>query len=105
MSESSYDLGRVIEAVNSGPALNAVNNFAVTVTGSPYNLVTFNTSRAFVLIQNLSGILYVKLGTGAATNSYSFQLGPLQMVSIDRWNGVVSAVSDSTSNVVITEVS
>lgn len=105
MSDSSYDAAQVIEAVNSGPALNAVSNFTATVTGVSSNLVIFNTKRVFVIIQNLSGVLYVKLGTGAALNSYSFQLAPLQMVSIDRWNGVISAVSDSSSNVVITEVS
>ena len=105
MSDSTYDLSQVIGAVNSGPALNGVSGSTASVTGvSAANLVVFNTNRVFVIIQNLSDTLYVKLGTGASLASYSFQLGPMQMVSIDRWNGVISAVSSGTSDVLVTEV-
>jgi hypothetical protein len=107
MSDSTYDLSQVIQAIDSGPALSGVNGSAVSVnSGSPTNLAVFNAGRVFLLIQNLGPTLYVKLGTGASLANYSFQLGPLQMVSLDRFNGVVSAVvATGTGNAIVTEIS
>lgn len=110
MSDSTFDLGKVIEAIDqSSQSL----QISVPVSSGPVGpttaiLLAFNPNRKFCLIQNLGSILYVRLGLGAGTvlGTYSFTMAPNAIISIDHWGGAITAIRESTTdNVIVTEVS
>jgi len=103
MAEGTYDAAAIVDAAcRSLPIGNSVSR--VPVGQSQVILLGFNTSRSFIVLQNSGSPLYVKLGTGAALDNYSFRLSPNAYASIDKWGGVVSVVRATTiDDVIVTE--
>ncbi len=115
MAENTYDAEAIIQAINgsSTAIVDAITGTGGSVIGvsvtnvpvgpgpSPWTLAVFNSARNVCIIQNTGSTLYVKLGTGASLTNYSFRMSPTAYASIDKWQGAVSAVRESTTDIAI----
>jgi formylmethanofuran dehydrogenase subunit C len=114
--------------VNNFPAVQAVsdNGGSLTVDGSVTNtpqsnntasvtnasvgsgvavtLAASNASRLKLIVHNETGTLYVKLGTGASSTSYSYRLTANDRIEVEQYTGDVTAIKASgTTAVLVTE--
>lgn len=77
---------------------NAVGTSVVTISAS-------NAAKTKVVIFNETGTLYVKLGTAAAANSYSYRLSAGTSLEFTGYTGIVTAIKASgTTPVLVTEI-
>lgn len=107
MSDSAYDISQVINAVyESRPSGSIIS--AGSVDTSSTILLGYNPKRSLIILQNTAGVLYVKLGVGAGTGlgNYSFTMEAGQVLSLDQYGNMLSAVrATGTGTVIVTEVS
>lgn len=94
-------------AISSTPAVTSsstVVNYACT--GVSQNLLPADANRKGAIIENTSGsALYVKLGTGATTSSYSYKLPNSELIELGPtgciWTGAVDVLSPGTTGSVL----
>lgn len=104
MSDSSYDLEHVIEAISGGPTWGS-DVQKLSVGPASTLLLAFNSQRVMCVLTNSASPLFVKLGINAALDDYSFSIDAGQTASIDRYGGPVSAIRQSATDTVrVTEV-
>lgn len=79
----------------------------VTVGTTPVQILAANPKRVRATIfYPDSTVLYLKLGPGAASNSFTYKLTSSDSKDVTDWDGVISAVKSSGSSVLtITEIS
>lgn len=78
---------------------------SVSVSTSVATLSASNASKTKVVVYNESGTLYVKLGSGATSSSYSYRLTANSTLEIEGYAGIVTGIKASgTSNALVTEV-
>lgn len=94
-------------AVNNFPSAstNAATITSVSVSTTVTTLSAENAAKKQVVIHNENGTLFVKLGSGASSTSYSFRLTANTVVTIDGYYGIVTATKlTGTSNALVTEI-
>lgn len=90
-------------SVGSPTTLATVTN--ISVGTSPTTLSASNSSKTKVIIYNETGTLFVKLGTGASSTSYSIRLTANSSWEFTGYAGVVSGTkATGTTAVLVTEV-
>lgn len=86
-----------------GTALATVTSVSVSTTVA--TLSASNSAKTKVVVYNESGTLFVKLGSGATSASYSYRLTANSTLEIDGYTGIVTGIKASgTSNAQVTEV-
>lgn len=86
-----------------GTALATVTSVSVSTTVA--TLSASNAAKTKVIVYNESGTLFVKLGSGATSASYSYRLTANSTLEIDGYTGIVTGIKASgTSNALVTEV-
>jgi type 1 fimbria pilin len=84
---------------NTASVTNASVGSGVAVT-----LAASNASRLKLIVHNETGTLYVKLGTGASSTSYSYRLTANDRIEVEQYTGDVTAIKASgTTAVLVTE--
>lgn len=108
--------GNVTVVQPSGAALHVdVDNFpgvaavatvtSVTVSTTVATLSASNAAKTQVIVFNEAGTLYVKLGAGATSASYTYRLTANTALEINGYYGIVTAIKQSgTSAALVTEV-
>lgn len=77
----------------------------VSVGTSVVTLSAANASKTRVLIHNEVGTLFVKLGTGASSTSYSLRLTANAFGEIVGYSGIITAIkATGTTPVLVTEI-
>ena len=78
---------------------------SVSVSPTVATLAAANASRKRLIVHNEGGTLYVKLGTGASSSSYSYRLTAQSTLEIDKYSGEVTGTKQTgTSNALVTEL-
>jgi hypothetical protein len=78
---------------------------SVSVSPTVATLAASNASRLKLIVHNESGTLFVKLGTGATSASYSYRLVANTNLEITQYTGEVTAIkATGTSNALVTEL-
>lgn len=97
----------VEQAEGGGPVASATVT-SVAASTSAVTLLAANTGRRGAVVHNAgTGNLFVKLGTGAATNSYTYKLVPQAHLELPPavFTGLISGVWDATGgSAAITEL-
>lgn len=92
-----------VPVTQGGTALATVT--LVSVSPTVATLSVSNAAKTQVIVYNETGTLFVKLGTGASTTSYSYRLTANTVVEIDGYTGEITAIKASgTTNALVTEV-
>lgn len=92
-----------IPVTQGGTALATVTSVSVSTTVA--TLSASNSAKTKVIVFNEDGILYVKLGSGATSASYSYKLTKQSTLEIDGYTGIVTGIKDTgTTNALVTEV-
>lgn len=87
----------------SGTGTATVTNVSVSPTVT--TLSASNAAKTKVVLYNEAGTLYVKLGTGASSSSYSYKLTANAVLEIDGYYGIVTGTKASgTSACLVTEI-
>lgn len=78
---------------------------AVTVTTSPTLLLASNLSRKGFIIQNTTGVVFVKFDSTSSTSLYGYELPRKAILEKDNYSGDVAAVTATGSvTVYVTEL-
>ena len=78
---------------------------SVSVSPTVATLSASNAAKTKVIVHNETGILYVKLGSGASSTSYSYRLTGNTVVEIEGYYGIVTGTKGTgTTNALVTEV-
>ena len=78
----------------------------VVTTGSNQTLLAPNANRKRAVLSFESATDYVKLGVGAATNSYTYKITSANtVIEISGWTGQIDMTGTSGKNVLVTELS
>lgn len=86
-----------------GSAVATVTSVSVSTTVA--TLSASNSAKTKVVVYNESGTLFVKLGSGATSASYSYRLTANSTLEIEGYYGIVTGIKQTgTSNALITEV-
>lgn len=86
-----------------GTGLATVTSVSVSTTVA--TLSASNSAKTKVIIHNETGALFVKLGSGASSSSYSYRLTANTVLEITGYYGIVTATKlTGTSNALVTEV-
>lgn len=86
-----------------GVAVATVTSVSVSTTVA--TLSASNAAKTKVIVFNETGTLFVKLGAGATSASYSYRLTANSTLEIDGYYGIVTAIKAAgTSNALVTEV-
>lgn len=86
-----------------GAAVATVTSVSVSTTVA--TLSASNAAKTKVVVYNEGGILFVKLGSGATSASYSYRLTANSTLEIDGYTGIVTGIkSAGTTNALVTEV-
>ncbi len=94
-------------SVNNFPGGSVATATVTAVSVSPVlSVLSASTpSRVKVILHNESGTLFVKLGAGASSASYSYRLTANTTAEITNYTGAITAVKASgTSNCLVTEL-
>lgn len=103
---SGTDSVTVTGTVATAPA-NAATATVTNVSVSPTvaTLAAANASRLKLIVHNEGGTLFVKLGTGATSASYTYRLTAQSNLEITQYTGEVTAIKGTgTSNCLVTEL-
>lgn len=77
----------------------------VSVSPTVATLSASNASKTAVIIHNEGGTLYVKLGSGASSTSYSYRLTANSVLEVTGYTGIITGTKASgTSTALVTEV-
>lgn len=86
-----------------GAAVATVTSVSVSTTVA--TLSASNSAKTKVIVFNESGTLFVKLGSGATSASYSYRLTANATLEIEGYYGIVTAIKAAgTSTALVTEV-
>lgn len=86
-----------------GAAVATVTSVSVSTTVA--TLSASNSAKTKVIVYNESGTLFVKLGSGATSASYSYRLTANSTLEIEGYYGIVTGIKGAgTSNALVTEV-
>lgn len=86
-----------------GVAVATVTSVSVSTTVA--TLSASNAAKTRVIVWNESGTLFVKLGAGATSASYSYRLTANTALEIDGYYGIVTGIKVAgTTNALVTEV-
>lgn len=78
---------------------------SVVVSTTVATISASNASKTKVVVYNESGTLFVKLGSGASSTSYSYRLTANTVLEISGYTGIVTAIkATGSSNALVTEV-
>ena len=78
---------------------------SVPVSTTVATLKAANAARLNLIVFNETGILFVKLGTGASSSDYTYRLTANTTLEIDEYTGIVTGTkSAGTSNAQVTEL-
>lgn len=78
---------------------------SVSVSTTVATLSASNAAKTKVVVFNEGGTLYVKLGSGATSSSYSYRLTANTTLEIEGYAGIVTAIKQTgTTNALVTEV-
>lgn len=95
----------VTGTVSVGAAASVATVSNVSVGTSAVTLSASNAGKTKLIIYNETGTLYVKLGTGASSSSYSYRLTANSSLEFTGYTGVVTGIKASgTTSVLVTEV-
>lgn len=91
--------------VSTSPASSSTATVtSVSVSPTVATLAAANASRLRLIVHNEGGTLFVKLGTGASSSSYSYRLTANTTLELTQYTGAVTATKGSgTSNALVTE--
>lgn len=91
--------------VSVGAATTLATVTAVSVSPVVATLSASNAAKTAVIIHNEAGTLFVKLGSGASSASYSYRLTANTLVEINGYAGIITATKVSgTTIALVTEV-
>lgn len=92
-------------SVTAVPEKNATATVtSVSVSPTVATLASANSARIKLIIHNVTGTLYVKLGTGASSSDFSYRLTANDRVEIEQYTGAVTGTKGSgTSAALVTE--
>lgn len=77
----------------------------VSVSPVVATLAASNASRIKLIIHNETGTLFVKLGTGASSSSYSYRLTANAVLELTQYTGDVTGTKlTGTTNALVTEL-
>lgn len=86
-----------------GAAVATVTSVVVSTTVA--TLSASNAAKTKVIVYNEGGTLFVKLGSGATSASYSYRLTANSTLEIEGYYGIVTAIKQTgTTNALVTEV-
>lgn len=92
-----------IPVTQGGAAVATVTSVSVSPTVA--TLSASNSAKTRVIVYNEDGELFVKLGSGASSTSYSYHLTKNSTLEIDGYYGIVTGTKLSgTSNALVTEI-
>ncbi len=94
-------------AVSNLPATSIGTSTVTLVSVSPSGatLAANNSTRIKLIVFNETGTLYLKLGTGSSSSSYTYRMTANETREITGYSGPVSASKASgTTNVLVTEL-
>lgn len=78
---------------------------SVSVSTTVATLSASNAAKTKVIVYNEAGTLFVKLGSGATSASYSYRLTANSTLEIEGYAGIVTGIkSAGTTNALVTEV-
>lgn len=101
--DGTVSISGTVATTVGGTALATVTN--VSVGTSPTTLSASNANKTRVVIFNETGTLYVKLGSGASSTSYTTRLTANTLYEITGYTGIISATKQTgTTPVLVTEV-
>jgi len=90
-------------SVGASPSVATVTSVSVSPTVA--TLSASNASRTKCIVHNENGTLFVKLGSGASSTSYSYRLTSNAVVEIAGYTGIITATkATGTSDALVTEV-
>lgn len=94
-------------SVSQRPGSAAVTRVAVSGAGSTQLLASTPARLGMIVVNESSGTMFLKYGTAAATNSYTYRITSNQVLEVgSNYTGVVHAILGSGSgNAQITELS
>jgi hypothetical protein len=91
--------------VSIGAASAIATVTSVTVSPVVATLSVSNVAKTKVIVHNETGTLFVKLGSGASSSSYSYRLTANTVLEISGYTGIVTATKVSgTTDALVTEV-
>jgi hypothetical protein len=91
--------------VTVGSATTLATVTSVSVSTTVATLSTSNASKTSVIVFNEAGTLFVKLGSGATSTSYSYRLTANTALEITGYAGIVTGIKASgTTAALVTEV-
>ena len=101
--DGSVSITGTVATTVGGTALATVTSVSVSTTEA--TLSASNAAKSKVIVHNENGTLYVKLGSGATSASYSYRLTSNTVAEIEGYTGIITAIKQTgTSNALVTEV-
>lgn len=92
-----------VNATQGGTPTATVTRVAVSTTVA--TLQASNAARKRLIVHNETGTLFVKLGSAATNNDYTYRLTGNTMVEIDFYTGIVTAIKGTgNSDAQVTEI-
>lgn len=92
-----------IPVITGGSAVATITSVSVSTTVA--TLSASNAAKTKVVVYNEGGTLFVKLGSGATSASYSYRLTANSTLEIEGYYGIVTGIKQTgTTNALVTEV-
>ena len=101
--DGSVSISGTVSTTVGGTGTATVTQVSVSTTVA--TLSASNSAKTKVIVHNESGTLFVKLGSGASSSSYTYRLTGNTVVEVEGYFGIITATKASgTSNALVTEV-